>query len=246
MPNRIIREGYLASDAVNTLSAEEERFYFRLYLVVDDFGRFEARPELLRSRCYPLKTDSIRTADITRSLAACEKAGLVVVYQVDGRRYLQVEKFKQRTRTTSKCPSPKDVTGNASQMSVKCQSNARLDDVVCGDVVVVEGECGSRRAAAGIVEFPAALNTSAFTSAWVSWIQHRDEIRKKLTPLAIKKQFEQLEKLGVARAVAAINHSIANGYTGIYEPKDQKPVSDFDENGEPTEACLDRIQRTQQ
>lgn len=40
----------------------------------------------------------------------------------------------------------------------------------------------------------------------------------KLTPLAVKKQFKKLAAIGEARSIAAIEHSIANGYQGIYEP----------------------------
>ncbi len=39
MPNRIIREGILTSEAVNSLSWEAEVFFRRLLSVVDDFGR---------------------------------------------------------------------------------------------------------------------------------------------------------------------------------------------------------------
>lgn len=69
------------------------------------------------------------------------------------------------------------------------------------------------------VATPPELDTPAFRSAWAGWETHRREIRKRLTPLAVTTQLKQLASLGPARAVAAIEHSIANGYTGIYEPK---------------------------
>ena len=39
-----------------------------------------------------------------------------------------------------------------------------------------------------------------------------------MTPLARTKALKLLGKLGDERAVAAIEHSIAQGYRGIYEP----------------------------
>jgi len=54
---------------------------------------------------------------------------------------------------------------------------------------------------------------------WAEWEQHRQEKKKPLTPLAKKKQLAALVEMGEARAVAAINHSIANGYQGIFEPR---------------------------
>jgi hypothetical protein len=70
------------------------------------------------------------------------------------------------------------------------------------------------------IEIPAPLQGESFAAAWGEFIKHRSEIKKPLTPLAIRKQLKALEKIGPARAVAAIDHSIANGWTGIYEPKD--------------------------
>lgn len=106
MPSRMIREGFITSQRVARLAAPEERFFFRLLLVVDDFGRHEAFPQLLRSALYPL-CDDVRSADILRFLAACERAELVRCYEAEGKRYLEVQRFRQRLRAMrSKCPEP--------------------------------------------------------------------------------------------------------------------------------------------
>lgn len=84
MPSRLLREGILDSEAVNELSFPAEVFYRRLMSVVDDFGRFDGRPSVLRSRLYPLRVESVREADISRWIAECEKAGLLVLYAVNG------------------------------------------------------------------------------------------------------------------------------------------------------------------
>jgi biotin operon repressor len=76
------------------------------------------------------------------------------------------------------------------------------------------------RKAAGALEipFPVALDVPAFHEAWEEWKQHRKEIKKKLTPTSVKQQFAKLESMGLTRAVAAITHSIENGWIGIFEP----------------------------
>lgn len=83
---------------VDALDAHGERFFTRLLMKVDDFGRTLADPRLLKSRLFPLKAD-IRETDISRWLAACQKAGLIRFY-VDGkgRTILEVFKFGQRKR----------------------------------------------------------------------------------------------------------------------------------------------------
>jgi hypothetical protein len=51
--------------------------------VVDDFGRFDGRPSILRPSCYPLQLDKVRDADVQRGLDECEKAGIVRIYWVN-------------------------------------------------------------------------------------------------------------------------------------------------------------------
>jgi hypothetical protein len=53
--------------------------------------------------------------------------------------------------------------------------------------------------------------------AWQDWTQHRKEIKKPLTPTAVKQQYEQLRKS--SDPVATIRNSIAAGYQGLFEPK---------------------------
>lgn len=64
--------------------------------------------------------------------------------------------------------------------------------------------------------FPPALDTEPFRAAWGTWTQHRREIRKALTPLSITRQLKQLAPLGPEQAVACIELSIGNGWTGLF------------------------------
>jgi hypothetical protein len=63
---------------------------------------------------------------------------------------------------------------------------------------------------------PEELNTDAFKAAWVEWLTHLKEKKCKVTPSAIRKQLKKLAAMGEAEAIAAIDHSIASGYQGIY------------------------------
>jgi hypothetical protein len=106
MPIRILREGILTSDAVNSLTPHAELFYRRLMSVHDDFGLFDARPSILRADCYPLQIDRIREADISRWLTECETAGLILLYVVDGRAYGMVHKVEKPRAKKPKFPLP--------------------------------------------------------------------------------------------------------------------------------------------
>jgi len=72
---------------------------------------------------------------------------------------------------------------------------------------------------------PEGLDTEQFRAAWGEWEQHKSECRNKLTPTAAKRLLAKLGDMGHDRAVAAIMHSIAQGWKGVYEPKgdDKQP-----------------------
>lgn len=105
MPNRYLREGILESDRVNSLSFEAEVFYRRLMSVVDDFGRFDGRTSILKGRLYALKPN-VRETDISHWIAACVKAGLIALYQSDGKPYLLFHRLGERRALKSKFPEP--------------------------------------------------------------------------------------------------------------------------------------------
>lgn len=126
MPNRIIREGFLTSDKVDRLSWVEECFYHRLLLAVDDYGRYHADPPLLIGRIMPRKIGNVSNQDIEKWLTACVTAGLVRVYGAEGKRYLEILQFKQRTRAKeSKFPAPDEVKTDT------CQPNDRHVSDTC-------------------------------------------------------------------------------------------------------------------
>lgn len=107
MPNRILREGILTSEAVDMLDEGAEVFYRRLMSVVDDYGRFHGNPELLRSYLYPLRVDKIKISEIKRHIQKCSDAKLLNFYLIENKPFVQLENFKQQIRTNkSKFPPP--------------------------------------------------------------------------------------------------------------------------------------------
>lgn len=132
MPVRLLREGILDSDAVCSLTFPAEVFYRRLMSVVDDFGRFDGRVSVLRSRLYALQIDKVREADITRWVAECAKAGLIALYSVSGKPYILFHKLGEPRAKESKYPDPPpgfaDANGRAqTQTSESSRAQPRAD-----------------------------------------------------------------------------------------------------------------------
>ncbi len=68
------------------------------------------------------------------------------------------------------------------------------------------------------VPIPAVLDTPPFRAVWSEWLGARRDKKNPITARAAKMQFKTLVGIGLIRAVAALENSIANGYTGVFEP----------------------------
>ena len=107
MPNRILREGIITSERVASLSWQAEVFYRRLMSVVDDFGRYFAKPMALRAACFPMQLDRVKDADIEKWSAELVENRLLRLYEVDGTTFLELLDFRQQVRAKkSKYPDP--------------------------------------------------------------------------------------------------------------------------------------------
>lgn len=95
------------SEKVNTISVHAERFFTRLIMKVDDYGIFPAHISLLKASLFPLLLNGVREADISRWMAECQKAGMIVFYEAESKKYLQIVNFKQRLdKARSRYPFP--------------------------------------------------------------------------------------------------------------------------------------------
>lgn len=120
MPDRILRAAILSSEAVNKLSWAEEVFYRRLMSVVDDYGRYDGRNSVLRANLYPLRLDHVSDSDLGKWKAVCADTGLVRVYFVDGKEFVEVLKFNQRMRGKPRWPAPVGTRGDPPQSAASC------------------------------------------------------------------------------------------------------------------------------
>ena len=207
MPNRIVREAILTSERVAALAWPEEVFYRRLMSIVDDYGRCEAHPQLLRSKCYPLQTDQVRAADITRWMAACQKAGVILCYEVDRKQYLEVLNFGQQQRSASKCPPPPPSASNCYQ----APADAHLDVSVSVSVSEVD------KAPAGAFVPPEWIPADT----WAAYLKTRAGKKAKNEPHALGLIVKDLEGFRAKGhdPVAVLNNSIKGGWAGVFEPK---------------------------
>lgn len=110
MPNRIIKDSIHTSDTVNAMSDFQFRLWVSLITYVDDYGRGDARPAVIKGTCFPLR-ERVALKDIDAALAGLAGIGCVSLYQVGGKPYLcfpHWEEHQQTRSKRSKCPPPPD------------------------------------------------------------------------------------------------------------------------------------------
>lgn len=138
MPNRILRESILTSSRVDQLGPEAEVFYRRLMSVVDDYGRSDARPCVLRSSCFPLRVDRVSESSVEEWTREIEEARLAVRYQDGDKLFLVLTQFGEPRAKKSKCSPPPDSHPLASEWpysaeekSAPIRSQTRADASIC-------------------------------------------------------------------------------------------------------------------
>lgn len=140
MPDRVLRAGILTSDSVNSLTWPGEIFYRRLMSIVDDYGRYDGRPEILLGQLYSLKLGTVSRRDVEGWIRETETAGLIKTYTVNGKPYLEMVRFDQRLRAKkSKWPSP---AGELPSPAVICQHPHADADKCVGDGIGDGGAAG--------------------------------------------------------------------------------------------------------
>lgn len=100
MPSRILKESITTNEQIDMLDPFEETFFYRLIVKTDDYGRYDGRPKILRAALFPLKEVSLD--DISNALKALERVGLIRVYVVEDRPYIELTGWERNQTIRAK------------------------------------------------------------------------------------------------------------------------------------------------
>jgi len=209
-PEFFIHEGLFEAEKESKLPLRLA--FIGLWCAADREGRFKWEPRRLGVQIMPY--DHI---DFSRVLDALTTRGFIQRYASESRDFGCIPSFARHQvinnrERESELPEPPPLKD-----SDACPTREpRVDHAG-----KAEGK-GREQGKEGTMEAEKSLTLpfedTDFADAWNDWIQHRKEKKKPLTPTSIKLQLQTLEDMGVDRAIRAIDHSIAQGWTGIFEP----------------------------
>ena len=192
MPTRYLKPGIRDSDLIDVLSPMAEIMFYRLLVTVDDFGRFDARPAMLKSQCFPIKEGvSAKTCDAL--LKELSESGLISVYLVDGKPYLQIEKWDNKPRATES-KFPEHSAGCIQMYADVCNQRT----LVPLTVTVTETETKTDNRKPEQKQDAIALPPSGVSiQTWKDWLQLRKTKRAPVTQTVIAGAIKEAEKAGM-------------------------------------------------
>ena len=124
MPNRIIKESICTSEKLAVIKDFDFRLWICLITQADDAGRGDARPAILKGRCFPLR-ESVTLRNISDSLNALAFNGLISLYSVGGRPYYCFPSWAEHQRIREakpKYPAPWEDDGSPQSAATRGDS----------------------------------------------------------------------------------------------------------------------------
>ena len=131
MPNRIIKESLCSSEKISSLTDFEFRLWIGLITQVDDAGRGDARPTIIKGHIFPLR-DRITVKDISGALHGLAAKGCISLYEIDGRSYFWFPSWAKHQRIRDAKPKfpapPSEDISFKTENSGSCQLSAVRGD----------------------------------------------------------------------------------------------------------------------
>ena len=213
MPTRYLKPGIRDSGRIEAIQIPDaEILYYRLLVSVDDFGRTDARPLMLKSLCFPIRMRA--SADkCAQWVEELEKAGLLITYQVEGKSYLQLTKWDNKPRAEhSKFPDlPTDADNCAQMLPVTVNREPELKPK-------------PKQKVNGSAQAPFLLPDWIPQDQWDAWIEARKKSRKSPTPFAMRLAVSKLAELRDQghHPAAVLAESAFHGWAGLFPVKEQR------------------------
>jgi hypothetical protein len=235
-------KAYPDSERINSVSEGAEALYTRLIAKTDDAGRYWADPRLVVAKLFSHRwaAGEVDEEMIGARIDELEKVGLIKLYEVSGRRYLEMvnafKTFRKDVKLKLEHPEPdwetdtgrvrnEESPDSSPQTQTQTQTKTKKKKKKGWTEVLEE-------------EFPVLHQSPDFCVTWDRWLAYRRDANKSMPAASTARAiFKKTEEFGIAELKRAVSKSIENGWAGLFgwpeEPKDLKmpkaagAISDF-------------------
>lgn len=125
MPTRFVKDSAKSSETLWALSDFAVRLFWHLITECDDWGRFEANPKLLLSRCFPLNEDRYSVKNVFDALIEMYNVRILFIYKINEKYFGCIinskQHFGQPRARKPKYPEPSNdsVLSNLTEYAMK-------------------------------------------------------------------------------------------------------------------------------
>jgi hypothetical protein len=211
---RTIKPEFWQNETIATLPEFTRLLAIALLNYADDHGYFMANHKLIAGNLFPFEDDSKKIPRSIQELSRVDYLELGI--DSKGRQVARVVNFDKHQRVDKPKASiikADFIVQDASKTHPRIVQDASQEE---GKGKEGNREQGNGREHEGTDALP--FDSSDFKFFWSNWEQHLSEKKKPLKPTTRKMQLAKLGEMGEVRAIAALKHSMTNGWQGIFEP----------------------------
>lgn len=215
---RTIKPDFWTDEHIVELSAFARLLFIGLWNFADDDGRMEYSPKRIKMQIFP--ADPI---DTTALFGELRREGLIEVYTVDGKEFLQVKNFAKHQkidkRAASKIPAPQQIPPPPPESPQLPPTEGN-------------GMEGNKKNSKGAFAPPEWVPQDA----WQAFLEMRAAKKKPMTTKAcqiIVGKLDDFRKSGCDPG-AVLLQSVENCWQSVFELKDRSNANSRGHSGQPT------------
>lgn len=221
---RRLYSGYIRGRRINKLSLPAEAWFWRLTVSADDFGNGEADPELCKQATAGRR--KVTASQVGKWLKEINAVGLLEFYEVKGERYFHLFEFEERQpagkngRRIKRVPGPYEAVVNPGE-SKKIQGNPDVVSASDNDTEDdTDNDSKNDNETGRSAPLVPPFSGQDFISALAAYDATAKQRRVKESPEQRRLLFKKLAGWGETRATCALEDTVANGWRGVFEPKE--------------------------
>jgi len=209
---RMLDPSFWRDEKIGQCSFMERLLFEGLWTFAEDTGVGRASPFLLKADIFPY--DTLREADIEKSLAKIASLGLILLYETGNQKYYHVVNFNKHQTINRPTPATLPLPlhdHSVSSVGALTTEEKRKEEKIREVKLSIREENS-----APLSDFEKAIN---------DFKDHRKSQKSPMTQKAVELMLQKLQQMAGdddAKKVEIINQSIERGWKGVFDIKDDR------------------------